>query len=444
MVKVALAALLFLAGCQRSSESALRRRLASQISGTIQLPSGIVEVSSELHLAPGAHDLEIAGSGTTLKASDEFKGRAILVADGVRNLRLRDVSIDGNRIVFEKALEAAPPERPLREAYVNNGVLLDRVGGAEIANVTLANVANLAMVVSRSSKIRIHQLRVEDSGSLDAHGHSNATGGVAFEDGTSDFEVRSSIFRRIRGNALWTRPRVDNGVFAANRFDAIGRDAILIWNGSNMRVEDNTGARIGYPSEMVDALGQPAAIATLGDVDHSTYARNQFEDVNGKCLDLDGFHDGIVMRNQCVNRSPVAEYPFGHFGIVVNNTDPAMHPANIELTGNVIDGAKYGGLFLIGAGHRVIGNRFVHLNRIECDADKAGCNYVRDEPKMLESGIYLGRGGAHPAEARGNVIRDNVISGYRMKTRCIAAAPGVSLQANTLAANECSDEASPR
>lgn len=445
VVKVALGALLlWIAACRRGPEEELRRKLATQSSGTIHLPPGTLEISTELVTAPGAHDLDIAGSGTILKATDEFKGRAVLVIAGARNVRLHDLTVDGNRIVLEKALAAAPPESTLRESYPNNGVLLDRVDGAEISTIVLANIAGLAMIVSRSSKVRAHNVRVEDCGSLDAHGHSNGSGGIVFDEGSREFEVRASTFRRVRGNALWTHsgpgsPRVDRGVFAANRFDAIGRNAILVWNASRMRIEENTGQRIGYPVEAVDPLAQPAAIATLGNVDGSTYARNQFEEVDGQCIGLDGFHDGIVMRNQCANRRPPQEYPFGHFGIVMNNTDPQAQPANIEITGNVIDGARYGGLFLIGSGHRVMANRFAHLNRAECDEgrDKPGCVYLKDEPKMLESGIYLGRGGSRPAEARGNTIRNNIISGYKMKTRCIAAAPGVSLQANTVAANQC-------
>jgi hypothetical protein len=436
--------LLLTSGCYKSPEANLRKRLATQLTGTINLPPGVVEVSSEFQLAPGAHDLDIVGSGTLLKATDEFKGRAVLVAEGSRNIRLRDFSLDGNRIVLTRAVDAPAPENALRDSFLNNGILLDRVEGAEVSNLTLANIANLPILISRSSKIRMHHLRVEDSGSLDSRTHSNGSGGVVLENGASDFEIRASIFRRIRGNAVWAysprgAPAVVNGAIIANRFDAIGRDAILIWNAAAMRVEENTGSRIGYPAENVDPLAQPAAIATLGDVDHSTYTRNQFEEVDGQCIGLDGFHDGSVTKNQCADRRPPAEYPFGHFGIVMNNTQ--AQAANIEITENVIDGMKYGGVFVIGTGHRIAKNRFEHLNKAECDEGdkKPGCSYLKDEPKMLSSGIYLGRGGSRPALARTNTIRDNIISGYKMKSRCISAAPGVSIQANTLNGNQCSD-----
>src|SRR5579883_292595 len=437
---------LFLSACKKSPELELRQRLAAQVTGTVNLPPGLVEISSELQLAPGAHDLDIVGSGTLLKAGEDFKGRAILVAEGARNIRLRDFTIDGNRVTLEKPLAPPPLETPLRGYYPDNGVLLVHVTGAEISNLTLANIANLAILASRSSKVRMHHLKVEDCGSLDSKNHANGTGGVVFEDGSAEFEVRSSTFRRLRGNAVWTRsgtgglPQRD-GVFAANHFEAIGRDAILVWQASRIRVEENAGSRIGFPNDAVDPLLQPAAIATFGDVDHSAFIGNKFEEVNGKCFDLDGFHDGSVSNNECFNRRVPQEYPFGHFGIAMNNTEAESQPANIEINGNTIDGMKYGGLFLIGTGHHVIGNRFEHLNKAECPegGGKFECVYIKNEPKMLEAGIYLGRSGARPASTRGNTIRANKISGHGMKSRCIVAAPGVSLGANTLGANECSD-----
>src|SRR5205085_1906457 len=86
------------------------------------------------------------------------------------------------------------------------------------------------------------------------------------------------------------------------------------------------------------------------------YAGNSFEEVDGKCIDLDGFHDGALRGNRCFSPRLAEEYPFGHFGIVMNNTDPDVRSRNIELTENVIDGALYGGLFVIGSGNTIVGN----------------------------------------------------------------------------------------
>jgi hypothetical protein len=448
VVLIALAALT-LQGCGGSPEARLRRALANKTTGKVQLPSGMIEISSELTLAPGAHDLEIAGAaGTVLRAAVGFRGRAILVIEGAKNIGLHDFTILGNRDAEPKILEMAPPENYFRMWYPDNGILADRVDGLEILAVHLTHVTNFPILVSRSSRIDIARITVEDSGSRNAQGRNNLSGGILIEEGSSQFAVTDSVFNRVAGNALWTHslrisPRLEAGILSHNRFDTIGRDAIQVGGASHVRVEDNRGRNIGYPVELVDVEhgGTPVAIDTSGNVDASVYARNRFEEVNGKCFDLDGFHDGALRDNSCINVRPPADYPFGHFGIVMNNTAPGMRPQNVEISGNTFEGMKFGGLFLIGTGHTVFGNQFLNINTAGCNQSAAqfGCIYKIDEPEMLESGIYLGRGAEHPADTRGNTIRDNTISGHGMKTHCIVAAPGVALTANTIQGNKCSD-----
>jgi hypothetical protein len=442
-----------LAGCGGTPEQRLRKTLASTVTGHIQLRRGTVEILSELTLAPGAHDLEISGSGTLLKAASGFTGRALLVIDGARNIRLHDFQIDGNRAALARPMEMAPPENALRVWYPLNGILADRVNGLEIAAVHLDNVVNFPVLVSRSAGVRIHNLTIEDSGSRSPQGRNNLSGGILIEEGSKDFEVRECTFTRIAGNGLWTHslrtsPRLSDGIFAKNLFDTVGRDALEAAHVTRMRVEDNTGSNIGYPVELVDVEhgGTPVAMDTAGNVDHSEYARNSFEEVNGKCIDLDGFHDGVVRENRCTNRKRAEDYVYGHFGIVMNNTDPDVRSDHIQIIGNVIDGAKFGGLFVMGSSNTITGNQFVHLNLAGCNesAAKFGCIYKADEPRLLQTGIYLGRGVARLEDTRENVIRDNRIGGHRMGARCIAAGPGVSLQANTLGRNRCEDDPTQR
>ncbi len=442
-----LASVIMLAGCG-PSEAGLRRTLASQSTGTIRLPSGVIEVSSELRLAPDAHDLEIIGSNTSLHVTEGFRGRAVIVGENARHIALRNLSIEGNREQISKPLEMAPPENYFRLYYQNNGVLFDRVEGLAITDVDFHAVAGFAILVSRSSTVRIARIDVEDCGSRNAKRRNNSTGGIVIEEGSSDFEVRDCVLRRIRGNGLWARslrisPGLRDGMFTHNDFDTVGRDAIAVDHGTHVRVEDNTGRLIGFPVETVDVENNatPVALHTAGDVDLSIYAHNSFEDIDGKCIDLDGFHDGEVRENHCVSRRDPAEYPFGQFGIVMNNTDPGMRLVNVAFERNIITGTKFGALFLTGSGYRVLGNTFDSVNTAGCNenAVKFGCIYRSDEPKMLETGIYLGRGAR--AETRGNVIRGNTIAGHNMSTRCIAAAPGVSLAANVIEGNTCLDNA---
>ena len=62
-----------------------------------------------------------------------------------------------------------------------------------------------------------------------------------------------------------------------------------------MIIASSTGRRIGWPYEAVDVenAGTPVAIDTAGNVSNSRYENNRFDEINGKCFDLDGFHDGV-------------------------------------------------------------------------------------------------------------------------------------------------------
>ncbi len=56
---------------QQTPES--RRRTALQTkTGTIALPAGVIEISREITLPADAHDLNITGTNTTIKASATF------------------------------------------------------------------------------------------------------------------------------------------------------------------------------------------------------------------------------------------------------------------------------------------------------------------------------------------------------------------------------------
>jgi len=91
--------------------------------GLVQLPSGVIEIHAELRIPDGFHDLEIAGgSGTILRAADDFRGRAIVAGAHGERIRLHDFTIDGNRRAFRKPIETAPPENAFRLMYANNGL----------------------------------------------------------------------------------------------------------------------------------------------------------------------------------------------------------------------------------------------------------------------------------------------------------------------------------
>jgi len=444
----ACAAMLF-TGCERplTPEQQLRESLTNQSMGVIRLPSGDLVISEPIRLPAGAMGMEIRGADNSrIVASKDFKGSALIIVEKAKDVLFSDFAIDGNRDALAKPFEMAPPENAFRLWYPNNGILADQVEGLRMERVVFRNVVHFPVLISRTSGVRIKEVQVEDSGALNAKGRNNLSGGILLEEGTADFEVRSSSFKNIRGNGLWTHsllssPQLLDGAFIENRFERIGRDAIQVGHAKRVKVEGNTGREIGYPFEVVDVEngGTPVAIDTAGDVPGSEYVRNHFDEVNGKCMDLDGFHDGVVLDNSCINRLTAAEYPHGHFGIVMNNTNPQTHSNNIELSGNLIDGAKYGGLFLMGASNHITNNRFINLNLAACNESSPSCIYKADEPQMLQSGIYIGGGVARREEAKGNVIRNNTITGHKMKSRCVNVGPGISATANTIESNTCQD-----
>jgi hypothetical protein len=416
--------------------------------GTVHLPSGDIAVSSELRLPEGAHDLTIIGDRTTLRASASFQGRAILSCRNCRRVTLRNFAIDGNRSALEKPLPLPPSDRDFAGWFPNNGILIEETDGLEVDHVDFANIAGFAILVNHSRNIGLDHMLVRDSGSRNAKGRNNTSGGILLEEGVDSFDVADSAFRNILGNAIWTHsrymsPRNHAGRINNNQFSDIGRDAIQVGHAANVQVAGNRGSRIGYPLEIVDVEGggTPVGIDTAGNVDQSTYEGNRFEELNGKCIDLDGFHDGAVRRNVCINRGKPEDYPFGHFGIVFNNANIDMQSQNVLVEDNELEGMKFGGIFLIGTGHQILRNRMHRLNTAHCNENRRefGCSAL-GEPEVLETGIYLGSHAERPATARNNRIEGNVIGGWKMKTRCIQAAPGVKLSDNSSKGNQCVDE----
>jgi Right handed beta helix region len=427
-------AALLLAGCSSpvSPEAALRAAL-QRGSGAVLLPSNLI-LHAELALPEGAHDVEVIGSNSILRLAKDFRGRAVFTVKSGARIRFRDFRVYGERDALEQRTGLPGYDTPFHGFSSNNGILIEGASDVSISAVHFREVGGFPILVSGSKGVRIERVRIEDSGSRNPAGRNNTTGGILLEEGTANFQVLDSEFKNIRGNGVWTHslytsPRNADGLIAGNRFDGIGRDAIQVGHATRVRVERNTGERIGYPESVVDMENKavPVAIDTAGNTDRSAYTGNRFTDVNGKCIDLDGFHHGEVTGNVCVN--------LRNFGVVMNNTNPDMQPEAVTIADNTIDGAAYGAIFVIGSGNRVLRNRLLHLNTAKCET----CYYTAGEPDMLRSGIYLGRGAERPALSRGNVIEGNEISGFRMKTHCVGAAPGVSMAENRVAGNRCVD-----
>src|SRR5690349_12760887 len=113
------------------------RALLARKTGTIRLPAGIIEISRELTIAEGAHDLIVEGApdGTVLKASKTFQGRAVLACKGGFHLQFRNFTIDGNRSVLEKPTELLTEERPFAQLYGSNGILAEDVNQLHLSDM---------------------------------------------------------------------------------------------------------------------------------------------------------------------------------------------------------------------------------------------------------------------------------------------------------------------
>ena len=120
----------------------------------------------------------------------------------------------------------------------------------------------------------------------------------------------------MRGNGIWTHslytsPRNARGRIAGNEFahDRARCDSGGPRHRHPRREQSRPHDRL--PVEEVDLEGQafPVAVDTAGNVDRSVYRNNQFEEIDGKCFDLDGFHDGEVSGNTCLNEDGIKTIP---------------------------------------------------------------------------------------------------------------------------------------
>jgi len=402
----------------------------------------------ELHrpiFAGRGTELRGAHQGTTLQMAADFRGPAAIVVQG-NDVWLHDFSIDGNRAALEVRQGLPPYDRSFATFTANNGVMAVSREAVEIDRVGFRNIAGFAILASHVAHMRVRRATVEDSGSRNAAGRNNATGGILFEEGSADFSVENCTFRNIFGNALWTHslytsPRNQRGVFARNRIDIAGRDAIQIGHATDLTVADNVASHIGFPADAEDLENRaiPVGLDTAGNVENTAYLRNRISEINGKCMDLDGLHDSEIRGNACVNRKPPAAYPLGNYAIVMNDTNPDMRTRNIRIVENRIERPVFGAIFVIGERNLIARNLLLDLNTAQCNQNIAHyqCNYAAADPHILEAGVYLGRGAERSAPARNNIVEYNLITGWGMKTGCVVSAPGIPANWNTVRGNDC-------
>lgn len=423
-------------------------RAARMRSRLILLPPFEIVLSRPLILEEGGA-IGIRGvDGSSLTMAASFQGSAAVHLVKTRRVLLENFEIRGNRTREEVRREMPPHSVAFRDHFVGNGVLVDRSADTTIRNLDIRQISGFAILASAVVKLSVDGVLVSDSGSLNSMGRNNTSGGILIEEGSSEFRVSNCKLYRVLGNGIWTHsvgssPQNARGSFEGNYVEETARDAFQAGHAIQLAIVRNRGWRIGFPADKVDIenLAVPVAIDTAGNVERSNYDSNMFSDVNGTCINLDGFHDGVVQGNSCRNLRPIETYPHLHFGIVLDNSNPSMESKNIRIAQNEITGAAYGGLYLIGRNHSVIGNIFRDVNLAHCTGaiGSTRCNYELANPGLLRSGIFLAGGGNRPDPATGNTIMNNHVTGYRTREWCIEAGGGVEIDSNFISGNLCID-----
>jgi parallel beta-helix repeat protein len=268
-----LAPILAMAGCLYGADDTALRKALTARTGVISLPAGEFSVAREIALPGDAHDLEIRGSNTILKASPEFRGRALIAIVNGKNIRIRDLTLDGNRDAVGRMF-SLPAAGTMYSRFVpSNGIVAENVTNLEIADVKASHFAGFAILINSSKEVKLHDIDVTASGGFNAQRRNNGTGGIAIEEGSTGFDVSRCAFGTIRGNGLTIRSSEKGRIFE-NEFRSVAREAIHVERTSAVAIENNHIEQVGFPLEEVDA---PGAL----------------------CMRLEGFDGGSIKDNVC-------------------------------------------------------------------------------------------------------------------------------------------------
>ncbi len=433
-------------GCGRTPQEKFLLAL-SEGKGTVPLPGGVLELERPIVLGPTSIGLTIQGKpGDVMRAKKGVELRAFFICRECKKFTLTGFTIEGDADMRARPAEAPPADTELRQYFSGNAIVIEGGQGVVVKNMKIKDLSGFAVLTSFDKNTTVEGNEITDSGTRNGKGYNTGAGGVAFTEGSDGFVVRDNTFKRIFGNGVWIHSlartdRSQNGLIEANRFENISHDVVLISRGYKITVRKNFAKMIGIPADSVNAdLRLPAAIGTEGKVDSSVIVDNQFEEVNGRCFDLDGFHDSEVARNSCRNRGQATDYPNGGFGLMLDNTSTEIHSQQVSIHDNVIEGMRQGGIYVIGSGHRIVNNKLLRLNLLGCSAATRDlpCLPNADEPLIARSGIYLGLRGARPDPSDSVLVEQNEITGSGMGSgNCVTYAPQVQAASNTVRANDC-------
>jgi len=119
-----------------------------------------------------------------------------------------------------------------------NGIVAESLRAWRIYAVKAGHIATFAVLVNAGHNVKLHDIEVSDSGGFNPQRRKQGTGGLALEEGTSDFEIRHCRFGGLRGTGITLRAVergnvIDNefAVFGSRWYSRLGVKAVTI--GSN-------------------------------------------------------------------------------------------------------------------------------------------------------------------------------------------------------------------
>jgi hypothetical protein len=458
----------------------LQRALREAKPGThLRLGKGVYGVAASLHVSQEDLVIEGAGDETVLQRTGSVGGGEGLLHVQASGITLRSFLMDG-QVGIPQGLPYRDPAGgpsvlgapihgdPMHAALLHNSSITIKaaVPNANVTDITIEDITiqrsggYAILMDARYGGIRyvtLRRLHLRDNqphvfGKPADLRYGSWTGGIHYQNDGRDLDfarhalvaltIEDSLFERISGHAIWGHgygfdTLNEEITIRRNRFVDIGMDAVLVANARRAVVEDNHFHRIGYVASPPGTAPRPAwypgtrddgadnvpavGIDTSGLVTDSVYQRNTMWNVNGHCIDLDGFTRGKVLANtmRVSGREDAWNYVndrvpefgghrLGNFtkGINLSNTSAHEPTERVEIAGNRM--VNLGGFAIaLNDSQRCLvqDNHIRHYGQIYA-------------PIILSNSLRSPR---ERHESRENVIRDNYIHFY-LEAACITEA----------------------
>jgi len=333
--------------------------------------------------------------------------------------------------------------------YLYNVIVQDCGGYALLLDSRMQNLVGMN-VLSCIFQNNIALVYGGTTGGHTYHGVGSWVGGIFAAgggDGTNPYGYNSQVyaatqvqglvvsnctFKNITGNCVWsytytTANLHQNFSVFGSLFSDVGRDGTEMGDVQNFTVNNNYYYRIGY------VAGSPAyypgqnavAIDTSGYCQNGKYSGNAMLNVNGECIDLDGFTSGEVSNNSMMiswNTDPlyvtdqIANYGYSPgaaqnitTGIQTNATYDPRGGQRVTIIGNTVQNMGNMAVNLFNAQNDLVtGNSIWHPGNSSLGATAIGV------PVLL--GTSASTGSPYVSPPRHNKL--NVITGNTINYDC--------------------------